>query len=422
MVQEMSLDPAADPERPDFVGNAWSWVLYDVGYSVFTTVVFARYLADWIIIDLGRPDWQYASAQVVVAALLLLAMPLAGVVADVIGRHKPLVVAFTLLSIAAAVGIGLVPDSVGVLPVFTLAIVAGASAALALSQFEPLLASVAAEPRWGAVSGTAAAIGFVAIIVVLSMFAGVIVGGGDKQQAFIPAALVFVRERQRTATPVPAREVPARALRDMRGSLRRLLEQRQVLRLIIGRLMYTDSVATIVLYLPVYISRAGGFTEARKDLALITAVGCAGIGALVASLAVPRIGPRRALLVVLPAFSIALMVLAVIGTPWTIWLLAPVLGAAIGTVYTCDRVLMLILTPRHLRGQLFGFYNLSGRVVQAFSPFVLWGGVIWLLHHRTGWLDAFDASRVSLGLIGATVLIGVAIIRPIDDGHRRRAR
>jgi MFS-type transporter involved in bile tolerance (Atg22 family) len=99
--------------------------------------------------------------------------------------------------------------------------------------------------------------------------------------------------------------------------------------------------------------------------------------------------------------------------------LAPVLGISLGTVYTVDRVFMLALTPPELRGELFGIFNLIGRVAQALGPFVLWGGTIFVLHDLTGWLSALDASRVSLALIAAAALVGLNVVRPLDDGFPR---
>jgi MFS-type transporter involved in bile tolerance (Atg22 family) len=87
-------------------------------------------------------------------------------------------------------------------------------------------------------------------------------------------------------------------------------------------------------------------------------------------------------------------------------------------VYTVDRVFRLALTPPEARGELFGFFNLIGRVAQALGPFVLWGGVIFVLHDLTGWLDGLDASRVSLALIAIAAMIGLFVIRPLDDGWR----
>ena len=98
-------EDAGSPERIGL--PAATWALYDFGYSLFAYVVFARDLSDWLISDLGHPDWIYTSGQAVAALSLLLLMPLAGVAADVLGRHRPLLALFTIITVTAA---GLVGD------------------------------------------------------------------------------------------------------------------------------------------------------------------------------------------------------------------------------------------------------------------------------------------------------------------------
>lgn len=411
---------------------------------MFAFVLFARYLSDWLITDLGHPDFVYTSAQAVTALALLALMPLAGVVADVLGRHKPLLVLFTVAACGSGALIGIVSPTgmLGIWPILALGVVAAGATALAFAQFDPLLATVAPRRDWGAVSGIAVAAGFVGIIIWLQLLAGPILGPDeDKQRAFGPAsglflllalpAFLLIRERShRAGEPVPAERVVERgdrqlgwslvgdAARQMRSSIGRLREHPGILRLLAGRFLYTDAVGTVNIYAVVYMSRLGGFDEADKNDAATLTVVFAGIGAVVAGLMVRRFGPRRALMSIMPVFCVGVALLALIGQGWTIWVLAPVIGVSLGTVYSVDRVFMLALTPVELRGELFGFFNLVGRVAQAAGPFVLWGGTIYLLHDLTGWMSDLDASRVALGLLAISAAIGLFVIRPLDDGSR----
>jgi MFS-type transporter involved in bile tolerance (Atg22 family) len=197
------------------------------------------------------------------------------------------------------------------------------------------------------------------------------------------------------------------------------------MRLLAGRFLSTVAVGTVNAFAVIYLSRLGGFSEADKSDVFLEVVVFAGVGALASGLLARRIGPRRTLLAIMPWFAIGLYVVAAGGEPWTVKVLAPVLGVSLGTVYTVDRVFMLALTPPHLRGELFGIFNLVGRVAQALGPFVLWGGTIFVLHDWTGWLSALDASRVALALIATAALVGLWVVRPLDDGYgsgRRRSR
>jgi UMF1 family MFS transporter len=429
-------DHATSPDRLGVPAAAW--VLYDFGYAVFAYVVFARYLSDWLISDLGHPDWYYTTGQAIGALMLLLLMPLAGVAADVIGRHSPLLALFTLVAAGGATMVGVLPadlGSFGVLPLLAFGVLSAAATGLAFAQFDPMLASVAPIRRWGTMSGAAVAAGYVGIIVWLVLLAEVIVGEGDKQQAFVPAALIFVafalplllfaREPRRTAVdavPRSPRSVWQEARRRQRGAIGRLRAQPAIVRLLTGRFLYADAIGTVNIFAIVYMSRLGGFSESDKNQVTLLVVACAGVGALVAGAVARRIGPRRTLLGIIPIFAIGIILVALFGERWTAWLLAPVLGVSLGTVYTVDRLFMLALTPAHLRGELFGIFNLIGRVAQALGPFILWGGTILVLHDLTGWLSALDASRVAFVLIAVAALAGVAVIRPLDDGFRRRGQ
>jgi UMF1 family MFS transporter len=430
----IEMDDTASPERIGVPAAAWA--LYDFGYSLFAYVVFARYLSDWLISDLGHPDWVYTSGQAIAALSLLLLMPLAGVAADVIGQHRPLLALFTVIAGGAAGVVGIIsPDigNFGVLPLLMFGTVSAAATGLAFAQFDPMLAAIAPRRHWGVMSGVAVAAGYLGIVTWLTVLGNRIVGEGDKQAAFVPAALILLvlslpvlllaHEPRRTAGAMPrgVRSIFRESRRRQQGAVARLREHRPIVRLLTGRFLYTDAIGTVNVFAVVYMSRLGGFDETDKDQVTLLVVFFAGLGALAAGAAARRWGPRRTLLWIVPTFSVALFLVACIGQPWTVWMLAPVLGVSLGTVYTVDRVFMLALTPPEARGELFGFFNLIGRVAQALGPFVLWGGVIFVLHDLTGSLDSLDASRVSLALIAIAAMIGLFVIRPLDDGWRARA-
>lgn len=443
--------PHVEPAQAERIGlPAAAWATYDFAFSLFAFAVFARYLSDWLIIDLEFPDYYYTTTQAVTAACLLVLMPAAGALATRFGRHVPLLAGFTAVSAGAAIIMGIVPPGTGlhgILPILVLGGLCAGMAGLAFAQFDPLLPAVAPQRHWGTVSGVAAASGYAGIVVAIAVFSTVIVGSGDKQQAFIPAGLmlaaltiplvIFVREPRptRTATDELSRTTVIQKIRRavrgslqliheigraVRGSLRLIVTVARfpkVGRLLAGRFLYTDAVGTLNIYLVVYISRVGGFSESAKDLAILVGVISAGVGGIVSGRMVRTRGPKQTLRMVLPFFTAALIVTAATGAGWTIWLLAPVIGFAYGTVNTADRVFMLALTPADRRGEFFGVFNLIGRVAQAAGPVVFWGGTIWLLHDSTGWMSRLDANRVALVLLGISAWIGITIIRPLDDGH-----
>jgi UMF1 family MFS transporter len=401
-----------------------AWALYDFAYSIFAFLLLVRFFPTWVINDLDRPDWYVSVTQFAVVLFVLLAMPLAGAVADQLGRRKPFLAAFTLAAAGACAALSVLPVAGNVLPILVMAGVAAAFGMLAFAQYDPLLADVAPPGARGRVSGLAVCLGFAGVIVGLGLVAELIVGEGSKQRAFAPAgllyllfalpALVLVSERPHPHR-APVDRVARRALAQLARSLREVRRHRRVFQFLAGRFLYSDAIATLSAFLTVYMTRLGGFSEREKNVVMGIAVLAAAGGALVAGRLIGRLGPKRPLLLVLPVFAGCVALTALVGKPWTVWLASPVAGAALGCVWTADRVFMLRLTPRELRGQFFGFFNLASRVASALGPLVIWSGTVWLLHQHTHWLSALGASRVALGGLAAAAVLGWLVIRPLSD-------
>ena len=388
-----------------------------------------RFFPSWIIDDHGRPDWYVSVTQVTVVVFVLLVMPLAGALADQLGRRKPFLIAFSLASATACATLSVLPVDGSVLPALVVAAITVAFAQLAFAQYDPLLADVAEPESYGRVSGLAVAFGFAGIIVGLAVVAELIVGEGSKQRAFLPAALLYlafalpalvlIRERRRPRQPTGG--AVNRAFRQLAQTVRQVRHYPRVFRFLAGRLFYSEAIATLSAFMAVYMTRLGGFTEREKNIVIGLSVLAAALGAITGGRIVEQLGPKRPLLAVLPFFAASVLLSALVGEPWTVWVVSPIVGCALGVVWTADRVFMLRLTPPEVRGQFFGFFNLANRVASALGPLVIWSGTIWLLHQHTHWLSALGASRAALAGLAAAALVGWAVIRAVPDEEPEEA-
>jgi len=402
-----------------------AWALYDFAYSLFAFLLAVRFFPTWIINDRDRPDWYVTTTQVIVALVVVFILPITGAIADQYGRRKPFLIVFTIGSAAACAGLGFVPEDGAIWPALVVAGLAVGFSLLAFAQYDPLLADVAAPEEQGRVSGLAVALGFLGMIFGLGVVAELIVGEGDKQEAFGPAGLLYllfalpafflIKERRPTGAPPPLRTAIRAAGLEVRRTLREASRYPQITRFLAGRFLYSDAVVTLSAFLAVYMTRLGSFSESDKNAAFGIAVLSAGAAAIAAGRIVERLGPKRPLAAVLPVFAAGILLSAAVGRPWTIWVVAPIAGMALGVVWTADRVFMLRLTPPELRGQLFGFFNLANRLASAVGPLIFWSGTVWILHDQTGWLGALDASRVAVALLGLATLVGWLVIRRLDE-------
>ncbi len=394
------------------------WIVYDFANTIFSFVVVTRYFNDWIIEERGQPDIYVGLMVAAVSVALILALPLLGALADRLGRHKPILIAFTLLSVFATGLLGVV-DSI------LLALIVGFVATFAFNsadaQYHPLLSVVAPEDRRGRVSGIGVAVGYVGSLTALFII-GSMVEDGQAQHAFLPAAVMFglfalpcfllVSERPKPK-PGPDARAPAQPFAQLAATVRRARGAPHG-RLLLARFFYVDAIATVLAYLTVYARRTGDFDGDSIDMVLaISAV--AGIaGAIGGGMLAERVGPKRVIIGVLSLTVGAMLTEAATGSGELLWVIGPLLGIVLGALSAVDRVFLLRLVPPERRGEDFGLYALVGKLSTGFGPLVLWGGTILVAHELLG-LSKFDASRIAVVVLAACALLGLLILRPLSD-------
>jgi MFS transporter, UMF1 family len=405
-----------------FTLPAISWALYDFANTMFSYVVVTRYFNDWIIEQRRTEDVWVGVMTFMVAAVLVVTLPVAGAVADRWGRRKPLLVAFTLLCVAATAVLGFVPTTPLALVVAGIAIFGFNSA---LAHYDPLLAHVAAPEHRGRVSGFGVGLGYVGVFFVLALFAVAnVVPEGENQRAFLPTAVLFllfalpaffiIREpRVRRATPEGARLVRD-ALAQVVGSLGEI-RNLGVGRFLLARFLYVDAIATVIAFMIVYAKRVSDLSEGTLTVLLGVSIAFAVVGAFAAGVLVERLGPKRVLFAILLLFAATLVVTGATGSELLLWVAGPITGLSLGAVWTSDRVFMLRLTPEDKRGEFFGLYALAGKLSSGVGPLVLWGGTIWLLSTVLDVLEKPGASRVALLVLALAALAGVLVLRPLSD-------
>jgi MFS transporter, UMF1 family len=420
------LDAEPEPAFRLFSRPVLSWAMYDFANTIFSFAVITRYFNEWVIEQNGRPDWHVGLMSFIVGVFLLTAMPAMGAISDQLGRRLPFLAAFTLACVAATGVLGTV-DSVTI--ALVVAGIAIFSYQLALSMYDPLLATVAPPSRHGSVSGLGVGLGYVGVLGA-SLVLTAMVPQGNYQAAFVPTAIMFlvfslpiflfVRERGR---PRSERDHGTAAV--VRGAFRQVAhtarhirdEHRHTGRFLIARFLYVDAIATVIAYMTVYMARVGDFSETEKTMVLGLAMIAAAIGAFTCGGLVERHGPKRVLVGILSFAAITLTIAGVTGSAALVWVLGPAIGITLGGVWTSDRVFMMRLSPPELRGEFFGVYNLVGKLSSGFGPLVLWGGTVYLLHSRGGW-STLDASRVALLVLVVSVLAGLWVLRPLSDKPR----
>lgn len=400
-------------------GTVTGWVLFDFATTIFSFVVITRYLNDWILEERGAPDIVIGFMTAAVSIALLLTLPGLGARADRTGRHMPILIPFALASITATAALGVVG------PTWLALVVAGVAIFafyVADAQYHPLLATIAAPERQGRVSGTGVAVGLVGSLVALLLL-GAIVDDGQAQRAFLPAAalygafalpmLLLLRERGRDDERAGGTVGlgPAGGVRRLREGVRRARGQPYG-RLLLARFLYVDAVATAIQFMAVYARRTGDFDSDSIDALLALSILSAIVAAVGSGVLAARIGAAPVIRGTLAVTVLALLVTGISGAGAVLWVVGPCIGAALGSLSTVDRILMLQLVPRGRRGEEFGLYALVGKLSVGFGPLVLWGGTV-LVGTELG-LTRLDASRCAVLALAVSALGGLVLLRGLD--------
>ncbi len=395
-----------------------SWIVYDLAATIFSYAVITRYFNDWIITQRHHPDYVIGLTALGVSLALLVALPLFGALADQIGRRKPFLIGFTLLSVGMTALLGVV--HAGLLITLAIAGVAIFGYQAASAQYDPLLAGIAPPAEQPKVSGIGVALGYVGVALASVVFAAVLTT--DDRSAFIPTAIMFlvfavpcfvwVRERG------PRRRLDARtAIGEAAGNLRRGLQRARTEpygRFLVGRFFYIDAIGTLIVFMTVYAKRTGHFDDSQVTIVLDLSIVFSVVGALGAARLTRLFGPKRVLNATILLVSVTLVVTGATGIPWLLWLLGPLVGVSLGAIHTADRVYMIRAVPESQRGEVFGLFWLVGRVSSGIGPLVLWSGTIFVLD-QFGILRPAEGDRVALIVLAAAAVVGYVLIRPLPE-------
>ncbi|HEU4558319.1 MAG TPA: MFS transporter [Longimicrobium sp.] len=410
-----------------------SWVMYDLANTIFSMGVVSLYFSLWVRDQVGaeRVDTTYGIITAVSMAIIFFVSPLLGAMTDRAPRRMPFLIASTTICViftALLARFGFWPTAVCFL-------VANVAYQAGVQFYDAMLPDVSTEENRGRIGGIGVGIGYLGSYVAVAL--GLILGTQNKPLLFgaIAAAFIlfsipcfaFVRER---GNPHP-RKIDWAMIRDSTGqTLRTLRSGKQypgLVRFLVGRVFYTDSINTVISIMALYtvnVAVSSGLTEEqgqhRSQLIMLFAITFAVIGGFFWGWLTDKLGPKRTLNMVLTAwvgvFALA-GAIGIFGLPlWCLYIVAASAGFSLGGIWASDRPYMLRLTPPARVGEFYGLYGMVGRFSAITGP-ILWAGSTWLC------IQVLDLSpRVGQGIsvlvLMLMVVLSYVILQPISDAPR----
>jgi UMF1 family MFS transporter len=409
------------------------WVLYDLANTIFSMGVVSLYFSLWVRDQVGaqRADTTYGIITAASMAIIFFVSPLLGAMTDRAPRRMPFLVASTTICVFFTMLLA----RFGFWPTALCFLVANVAYQAGTQFYDAMLPEVSTEENRGRIGGVGVGIGYLGSYVAVGM--GLILGTADKPMLFLSIAaafllfsipcFVFVRER---GNPRPRRIDWAMVRDSTSQTLRTLRSGKQypgLVRFLVGRVFYTDSINTVISIMALYtvnVAVSTGLTEEqgqhRSQLIMLFAITFAVVGGFVWGWLTDRLGPKRTLNMVLLAWMAIFAfagAIGIFGLPlWCLYVVAASAGFSLGGVWASDRPYMLRLTPPARVGEFYGLYGMVGRFSAITGP-ILWAASTYLCIQVLG-LAPRVGQGFSVLVLMLMVILSYVILQPITDEKR----
>jgi UMF1 family MFS transporter len=409
-----------------------SWCFYDFGNSAFTTLVvtfiYSTYFTQAIAPDEITGTLLWSRGISISAILIALLSPILGAIADQTGLRRRMLISTTLISVAATFLL-YYPTEGMIREALILFVVGNVCFELGSVFYNSYLPEIAPQEKVGRISGYGWSFGYVGGL--LAMFIAM-VGFVNPETPWF--GLARDGEHIRATNILVAgwfavfslplffsvREVPKKG----RGSLGKVINDsfiqlkdtyqhisnyRQIVRLLIARLVYNDGLVTIFAFGAIYAAGTFDFTFEEIMIFGVVLNVTAGLGAFLMGFFDDRLGGRNTIIVSL--FGLIVATLGAVAAPnkTFFWASGILVGIFAGPNQSASRSLMARFIPKANTNEFFGFFAFSGKLTSFLGPLLL--GIF---------TSTFGSQRMGVSVILVFFVFGLWLIYRVDEEEGKR--
>jgi MFS transporter, UMF1 family len=411
---------------------AVAWALYDWGNSAFATTVMAGFFPAFFRqfwsagADGSLTTYRLGMANSAAGLVIALLAPLLGAIADRGGQRKRMLLAFSVLGIAATLALYFLGQGQW-LPAAALFALATLGFNGGVVFYDALLLDVALPGDLDRVSALGYALGYLGggllfALNVLMVVKPALFGLHDAAEAvrwsfvtvsiwwlvFLLPLMLYVRE----SPPTGARRNMSAwtaGWRELAATARQLRKHTSLLQFLLAYWLYIDGVNTII-KMAVDYGMALGLKSSDLMGALLLTQFVAFPAAVAFGRLGERFGARRSLLLGIAVYAAVTVWAYFLSSALEFYAMAVVVGLVQGGVQSLSRSLYGRLVPEGKSGEFFGFYNMVGKFGTVLGPALM--GVMALLTGST------RSSILSLLLL---FVLGGALLYRVRSGAAGRA-
>tara|TARA_Y100001970_G_scaffold150163_1_gene184153 strand:- start:20502 stop:21725 length:1224 start_codon:yes stop_codon:yes gene_type:complete len=383
-----------------------SWVIYDIGNTLFNAGVTGLFFPLWIITKLNGTDATVGYTLSLALLVSLAISPVVGALSDQTRNRKVFLGLFTLIC-------GFSTTFIGNNSLITSLIYYGISVTcLHLGDifYNSMLKDVSNKNNIGIIGGIGAGIGYIGAIIAIMIGLLIIENQGYPIGFSIIGILIiifgipiliFLKEKPQ--------EIQNRYLKTSKSLSKRFLNQisRTLIdikdfpglgKFLIARFWYSWALYTASTFTSLYILETIGMSERQIQYLIFTGIVTAIPSALIWGKLVDTYGAKRIITIVLIlwlfnlALSIGSGVFNLDNNIW--WFISGLTGILISGVWSCDRPFMHQLISDEFIGEYFGLHGFTGRLGSIIGT-ASWG---------------FIATTLNLGQPAALLSLGICIL------------
>jgi UMF1 family MFS transporter len=211
-------------------------------------------------------------------------------------------------------------------------------------------------------------------------------------------------------SPVPAArrgagEIVKNGLSDLRATFHEIKNYREIVRLLIARMIYNDGIVTVFAFGGIYAAGTFGFTFQEIMIFGIGLNVAAGIGALLMGIFDDKLGGKKTIQISNIVLALATLLAVMAPGKTLFWVAGILFGFFAGPNQSASRSLMGRFVPREKENQFFGFFAFSGKLTAFFGPFFL--GVL---------TEIFNSQRAGLFVVVLFFVLGGLLLTRVDEG------
>lgn len=377
----------------------WSWAFYDWANSAFATTVIAGFFPIffkeyWSVgVPATESTFRLGLANSLGSLVVLAMAPVLGAIADQGAYKKRLLLFFAAVGVVATASLAGIGKGEWQLAAAGY-VVAAVGFAAANVFYDSLIVNVAPPRRYEWASSLGFGLGYLGGGLLFALCVGITlrpgwVGLASADQAvrlsFLITALwwalftiplgVYVTERARRTDVYWAAAATA-GWRQLRLTLGRVRQYREVVVFLVAYWLYIDAVDTIV-RMAVDYGLALGFDATDLITALLIVQFVGFPAALLFGWLGQRIGPKRGILIGLAVYGAITLWAYRMEQTWEFYGMAVAIGLVQGGVQALSRSLYARLIPKRASAEFFGFYNLLGKFAAVLGPVMVgWTAVL----------------------------------------------